>query len=817
MIAIRSASPLTAAVLMALLALGPQRARASTVCIDSNGAFPTAFQFANAAPEGSTIDLRVVAGSYSIGTDLVFDAAGNNDNKFVSFTGGWDAGCSTQTIDADNTVLAFNGHKLDFDADMQSFLMQGLTIQGHSFVEVTDPVCATLDICATPGPAIIRYNHFRAGGQVQFGTFDGLKYTVTGNLFEHLSASISAVDVFSESGGPPPEFAFNTIADISCGNPGFATSAVAFASATGPALIHDNIIQSSSCDVSLNFDNGSGIVDLRNNLYASILGDPVIASGNVVSTLPRFVGSGNYRLLESGTPSPAINAGSTFVGLGQIGTSDPFQDLDGPGGGRLVGLHFDMGAYESSVVDTGPLIVNNTNDDGAGSLRVAIASANATPGAQVIRFNLNGSCPRTIQLATPLPDIVDSVFIDGYSQPGSAPNTRLIGSDAQLCVAVTGGLAGLSHALQVPQAAPAATTLVVSGLAFSGGFTTAIALRGGSGHALRGSAVGGIGPGNIGLLGSNTTDVVIRGTAQKVTIGGNDVADRNSFGGSVLNSIVLNDESSAGHSIIGNYFGLTPDGNDVQPIGSSAISAQASAGVKIRANVIAAYAASAIDVSGPTASGYQIRDNRIGASAYGLTPSKFGGGNGVEISGGSGNHEVLLNTIVNQQQAGIWLTGSAGNGTQIRYNSIAFNGTSGLGLGIDLGALGPTPDDALDADSGPNGLQNAPVVSASFALAGGARRLRGRLASTPGKALMVDVYRSGFCPGGNRGADARTPVISQTVYTNGAGVGYFNADIPGQYGPAYLSATATDQDSGDTSEIGPCFTESESIFSDGLD
>src|SRR2546421_5359394 len=85
--------------------------------------------------------------------------------------------------------------------------------------------------------------------------------------------------------------------------------------------------------------------------------------------------------------------------------------------------------------------VINTDDSGPGSLREAILDANANPGADRILFNIPGTGVHKIViggptnsnlpvLGTALPEITDPVTIDGYSQPGSHPNTRLNGDDA---------------------------------------------------------------------------------------------------------------------------------------------------------------------------------------------------------------------------------------------------------------------------------------------------------------------------------------------------------------------------------------------------
>ncbi len=64
--------------------------------------------------------------------------------------------------------------------------------------------------------------------------------------------------------------------------------------------------------------------------------------------------------------------------------------------------------------------VTTTSDSGAGSLRAAVVSANAVPGPHTIAFNIPGSGPHSIALATDLPTIVISggLTIDGTTQPG---------------------------------------------------------------------------------------------------------------------------------------------------------------------------------------------------------------------------------------------------------------------------------------------------------------------------------------------------------------------------------------------------------------
>ena len=66
-------------------------------------------------------------------------------------------------------------------------------------------------------------------------------------------------------------------------------------------------------------------------------------------------------------------------------------------------------------------VVTNTNDSGDGSLRQAIATANADPAVDVINFNI-GTGLQIIELASSLPAITSPIDIHGGSQPGFSGN-----------------------------------------------------------------------------------------------------------------------------------------------------------------------------------------------------------------------------------------------------------------------------------------------------------------------------------------------------------------------------------------------------------
>ena len=75
------------------------------------------------------------------------------------------------------------------------------------------------------------------------------------------------------------------------------------------------------------------------------------------------------------------------------------------------------------------------------TLRAAITEAEYLGGSDRIEFNLPGTAPVRIQLTSRLPLITSragTLEIDGYTQPGSSPNTAAIGSNAKQGVELRG-------------------------------------------------------------------------------------------------------------------------------------------------------------------------------------------------------------------------------------------------------------------------------------------------------------------------------------------------------------------------------------------
>jgi len=113
--------------------------------------------------------------------------------------------------------------------------------------------------------------------------------------------------------------------------------------------------------------------------------------------------------------------------------------------------------------------VKVTADAGPDSLRQAILDANASPGLDQIVFAISGAGPHTIKPLTALPDITDTVTIDGYTQPGSSPNTQANGNDAVLMIELDGSMLETKvFGLQLVASSCTIKGLVINGFKDSG-------------------------------------------------------------------------------------------------------------------------------------------------------------------------------------------------------------------------------------------------------------------------------------------------------------------------------------------------------------
>ena len=195
--------------------------------------------------------------------------------------------------------------------------------------------------------------------------------------------------------------------------------------------------------------------------------------------------------------------------------------------------------------------------------------------------------------------------------------------------------------------------------------------------------------------------------------------------------------------------------------------------------------------------GNQVRGNLIGTNLFGT--SGLGNSlNGILISGSSGNAvgavgSASSNTIAFNGAAGVAV--DSGTSNSVLSNSIFMNG----GLGIDLGPVGVTPNDAGDGDSGANNLQNFPVIT-SATLVGTSTAIAGTLNSTANTVFRIEFFSSqtsnpsGFGEGQNF-------IGSASVTTDASGNANFDQTVPVTVFPGQIVAATATNPTGNTSEF----------------
>ena len=392
--------------------------------------------------------------------------------------------------------------------------------------------------------------------------------------------------------------------------------------------------------------------------------------------------------------------------------------------------------------------VTNTNDSGAGSLRQAILDANANPGADTIVFNIPGAGVQTISPTSALPTITDAVMIDGYTQPGASPNTDPNGFNGTLLIELDGENAGPSSGLRIAAGSSTVRGLVINRFMLSGQNDpegNGIFLESLGGNHIEGNFLGTDPSGTLARPNTNT-GVFVR--SPNNTIGGVSPGARNVISGNApydgaYVSAAFVPGLTDGTVIEGNFIGTQADG--IAPLGN------ARNGVTITHD-------SALTTVG-------------GASA--------GAGNRIAFNGDEG--------------VGVHATGT---GNAIRSNSIFANGA----LGIDLNGDGPTPNDSLDTDTGPNDYQNFPIIQS--VTNGATTHIVGKLDSTPATTFDLDFYANPACSNFPREfLEGQTYLGSSQVTTDGSGHATFDVTLPvATEAGARISATATDP-SGNTSEF----------------
>ena len=307
--------------------------------------------------------------------------------------------------------------------------------------------------------------------------------------------------------------------------------------------------------------------------------------------------------------------------------------------------------------EAAPFTVTNTNDSGAGSLRDALDDANLSGGADDISFNIPGSGPHTIALATPLPSITEALTIDGSTGADAAAlaPTKAVFLDG-------GGTT--TNALTA-----SASGVVIRGLAIGNFQSVAIALDSG-GAIVEGNFLGTDATGLIDQ-GNGAEGIFVTGSGTNNVIGGTTAAQQNVIAGNDSDGILIFGDQN---DVVGNFIGVDRNGaplgngDDGIELASTAANNTIGGTGAGEGNTIASNTGGGVVLTG-TSDDNSIRRNRIpGNGALGIdlgedgvTPNDSGDGdpgvNGlqnhpiiqsIEISGGTATITGTLNSNPSQ-------------------------------------------------------------------------------------------------------------------------------------------------------------------------
>ncbi len=451
------------------------------------------------------------------------------------------------------------------------------------------------------------------------------------------------------------------------------------------------------------------------------------------------------------------------------------------------------------------------------SLRAAIQNANGTPGADVIDFDIPGTGVKTIAVNSqgfgPLPTITERVTINGYTQTDASPNTKAVGDDAVLKVELDGTNSPNDFGLLINNS----SNSVIRGLVIN---------RFSSGVAIANDSVGNRVEGNF--IGTDPTGTLDRGNAfhgvvllssglaspSKTVVGGPTPDKRNIISANRTDGV--NIIGSDLNRVEGNYVGTDRSGTKALGNDSGIVIENNASGTTVGGTT----AGSRNVISGNDLSGISLDDslgtsvlgNRIGTAASGtiaLGNHDFG----VAVGSDSSDNKI-------------------GDGTPAGSNTIAFNGLDGVGIfarsagttvsrnsifsnvGLGMDLVGPferfdtnvsTPNDGddpntpqvdPDGDTGPNNLQNFPVLS-SAKTSSTATTVKGKLNSTPGASFTIEFYSN---PSGT--SEGKKFIGQKSVTTDGSGNATFTISPASKVTVGQnITVTATKSATGDTSEF----------------
>lgn len=421
------------------------------------------------------------------------------------------------------------------------------------------------------------------------------------------------------------------------------------------------------------------------------------------------------------------------------------------------------------VIAAGALAISGTGarDAFAGSVVVNTASDHAPDGtcdatdctfreaiqaveaSQTIAFDIAGDGPHIIQLNSAMDGLFrQSVTIDGYTQPGAAPNTAAAWAPGNADIRIVLDGSTIPGGQDSWGLWLSAKNLTVRGLSFVNFDDEAIKFATFPSAAIKGNYIG-LYP--DGQLGPNVVGITLRSSEAGNLIGGYVPADRNVISGNTGAGLAVTGGSEV--AIAGNFIGTDASGSLARPNGGNGIDMKGGPSSTIggallgSGNLVSGNAGNGIAISTPDARDMNVKGNRIGTTADGESPlpNQLNGiylaqdASSVTIGGDFDPDEE--NIIAYNVKAGVSLAASAGAQNYIDPNKAYSNGGLGSDL-LDDGAV--LENDPGDADTGPNNRMNYPVMT-SIVFSGTKLTVDGYLDTVPMKFNNMFFFANAEC------------------------------------------------------------------------
>ncbi|HEX8219307.1 MAG TPA: hypothetical protein VF914_08850, partial [Chloroflexia bacterium] len=487
---------------------------------------------------------------------------------------------------------------------------------------------------------------------------------------------------------------------------------------------------------------GSGVV--LHHVPSSSIGSSWDGTGNLISA------NGGSGVIIKGSPSLGETVRNNYIGTDVSGTVD----LGNGGDGVLIRDGADHNSIGGSL-DTSPNLISG--NEGNGIVLDGVGSMNNLIRGNIIGTNKSGTAALgngkngvVLQNSANVTlgftsgggrNLISGNGLAGIVISGTLSHDNLI-QNTYVGTNISGTAAiGNLYGIQVRNAP---TNTIGSGdfpqtrnLISGNQDGIYITGSGSTGNVVQGNYIGTDVTGTY-AVGNEGAGVQLLGGAKNTTVGGGQTSARNLISGNRY-GVTISNSSTANNRVQGNYIGTTADG--ASPLGNIAY------GVDIE------------ESSGNTIGGGVGLGNRVA----------YNGSDGILVLGGVGN--------------------------VIYTNSVFGNGR----LGINLGSDEVTANDALDADTGPNNLQNFPVLGATSS----ATEIKGTLNSKQSTTFVIELFNNSTCNALGNG-EGQTFIGSTWLTTLGNGNGTFTFQ-PDQAlpGGSFITATATDPN-GNTSEFSAC-------------